>query len=323
MFVIEGDNYERQAEISCGVDCFNRENRHISKCIIITGMSGGGKSTALKVLEDIGFYTIDNIPPAILPQIIDMLGTHEAAVNMGVAVVIDVRGGTLLGDFEDVIKALKSELSLVKVIFLDASDEILIRRYETTRRRHPLGVDLPLSEMILKERTMVAPVRELADVVINTSHLSIQELKEAILRSIGVIDVEPSVIITSFGYKYGIPSDSDYVLDVRFLENPFYCPQLRDLTGVEPEVQEYLLSFRETVVFYDESLRLIKLILPLYRRTGKPQVHITIGCTGGRHRSVAYAEWLARQLSADGEKCIVRHRDIGKDKEKIGDVVAG
>jgi len=323
MFVIEGDNYERQAEISCGVDCFNRENRHISKCIIITGMSGGGKSTALKVLEDIGFYTIDNIPPAILPQIIDMLGTHEAAVNMGVAVVIDVRGGTLLGDFEDVIKALKSELSLVKVIFLDASDEILIRRYETTRRRHPLGVSLPLSEMILKERMMVAPVRELADVVINTSHLSIQELKEAILRSIGVIDVEPSVIITSFGYKYGIPSDSDYVLDVRFLENPFYCPQLRDLTGVEPEVQEYLLSFRETVVFYDESLRLIKLILPLYRKTGKPQVHITIGCTGGRHRSVAYAEWLARQLSADGEKCIVRHRDIGKDKEKIGDVVAG
>ena len=158
MFVIEGDNYERQAEISCGVDCFNRENRHISKCIIITGMSGGGKSTALKVLEDIGFYTIDNIPPAILPQIIDMLGSHEAAVNMGIAVVMDVRGGTLLGDFEGVIKALKNKLSLVKVIFLDASDEILIRRYETTRRRHPLGVDLPLSEMILKERTMVAPV---------------------------------------------------------------------------------------------------------------------------------------------------------------------
>ncbi|MFY9516992.1 MAG: RNase adapter RapZ, partial [Acetomicrobium sp.] len=150
MFVIEGDNYERQAEISCGVDYLDHKNRRISKCIIITGMSGGGKSTALKVLEDIGFYTIDNIPPAILPQIIDMLGTHEAAVNMGVAVVIDVRGGTLLGDFEDVIKALKSELSLVKVIFLDASDEILIRRYETTRRRHPLGVSLPLSEMILK-----------------------------------------------------------------------------------------------------------------------------------------------------------------------------
>jgi len=298
-------------------------NKTIPRCIIITGMSGGGKSTALKVLEDIGFYVIDNIPPAILPQLIDMLNTHEAAINNGVAAVIDVRGGVLLKGFESVTKALRDKLPLVRVIFLDASDEILIRRYETTRRRHPLGVDLPLSEMISKERAMVAPVRELADIVINTSHLSIHELKDAILKSVGIIDTEPSVIITSFGYKYGIPSDSDYVFDVRFLENPFYCPSLRDLTGMDREVQEYLLKFSETVQFYNESLQFIKLVLPLYRKTGKPQVHITIGCTGGRHRSVAYAEWLAKHLSDEGEKCIVRHRDIDKDKEKIGDVIAG
>lgn len=320
---IEGKNNKRQIDIPCNNHNEEHEKQGISKCIIITGMSGGGKSTALKILEDIGFYAIDNIPPAILPQLIDMLKTHEAAVNNGIVAVIDVRGGILLKGFEDVITTLKSKVSLVKVIFLDAGDEILIRRYETTRRRHPLGKDLPLSVMISKERSVVAPVRELADVVIDTSNLSIQELKDALLKSLGMMDAEPSVIITSFGYKYGIPSDCDYVFDVRFLENPFYCPPLRNLTGVDVEVQEYLLNFTETEKFYNESLRLIKLILPLYRKTGKPQVHIGVGCTGGRHRSVAYSEWLAKVLSADGEKCIIRHRDIEKDKEKVSDVVAG
>jgi UPF0042 nucleotide-binding protein len=285
----------------------------IKRCVIITGMSGSGKSTALRILEDMGFFPIDNIPPAALPQVLDLLRSHDSATLHGVVAVTDARGGALLEGFEDVVTRLRSYIPMIKVIFLDASDDSLVRRYEQTRRRHPMGAELALSEAIAKERKTLAPIREIADMVVDTTELSIQDLRNMLLAALAMDQAQPTVIISSFGYKYGIPSDSDFVFDVRFLENPFYVPQLRHLSGKDEAVQDYLLKAPGTIDFMKRCIDLITFSLPLYRYTGKIQVHIAFGCTGGRHRSVAIAEWLAKHFLERGEKCFVNHRDIEKE----------
>jgi UPF0042 nucleotide-binding protein len=282
----------------------------VSRCIIITGMSGSGKSTALHMLEDLGYYAIENIPPTLLPQLIQVLGKHEEAVQNGVAAVVDVRGESLLQDLLAVIENLRRRGLDIRVIFLDASDSSLVKRFEETRRRHPLSCDSTILEAIELERVELAQIHELADAVVNTSEMSLSLLRNEILAKIEISEGPLSIIFTSFGFKHGIPADSDYVIDVRFLPNPFYESSLRNLSGKDRRVQDFITSSGEIVDFVDQLALLLQKVFSLYRNTGKNQIHIAVGCTGGRHRSVAVTEWLGSRFP---ESSIVRHRDIEKE----------
>ena len=282
----------------------------VSRCVIITGMSGGGKSTALHMLEDLGYYAIENIPPTLLPQLIHVLGKHEEAVQNGVAAVVDVRGDSLLNNLLVVIGNLRKRGLDVRVIFLDASDSTLVKRFEETRRRHPLSSDSTIMEAINMERVELIHTLEIADAVIDTSVMSIAQLRNEILAKVDISEGPLSIIFTSFGFKHGIPVDSDYVIDVRFLPNPFYVSSLRNLSGKDKEVQKFITSSGEICEFVDRLILLFEKVFALYRSTGKNLIHIAIGCTGGRHRSVAVAEWLGDRFT---ENSLVRHRDIEKE----------
>jgi UPF0042 nucleotide-binding protein len=288
----------------------------VDKIVIITGMSGGGKSTALHILEDQGFFAIDNIPPSLLPQLIEVLGRHRAAVLHGVVAVVDIRGDDLLRDIEAVMESLKRRLGSVTLLFMDASDSALIRRFESTRRRHPLGPDLSTQEGIQRERESLGPLKEAADVVLDTTGLNVSELRARVLESLGTPPGRLTLFLTSFGYKHGIPQDCDYLVDVRFLGNPYYEPNLRALSGRDPEVVEFVFKTSPAATeFLKRQQELFELLVPLYEGTGKTQIHIAVGCTGGRHRSVAVAEWFAARFGKSGHACVVRHRDI--DKEQV------
>ena len=288
--------------------------QRVRRCVIITGMSGGGKSTALHMLEDRGMYAIDNSPPALLPQLFSVLSRHEGAVQNGVAAVVDVRGDRLLKDLFSVIEMLRKKGVSVTVLFLDASEKVLLQRFEKTRRRHPLASDISIIEAIGIERVELSPILEWADSIIDTSDTDLAGLREKLGCELDVSPVIPIVLFTSFGFKYGIPQDSDYVFDVRFLPNPYYVSELRPLSGKSEKVQTYMESFAETEEFIAKLLNLLEFAFPLYANTGKHQMQIAIGCTGGRHRSVAIVEKIARDFTSG--KCMVRHRDI--DKEQVG-----
>jgi UPF0042 nucleotide-binding protein len=285
----------------------------VQRCIIITGMSGGGKSTALHMLEDRGMYAIDNIPPALLPQLLSVLSRHEGAVQSGVAAVVDVRGNRLLRDLFSVIDLLRKKSIAVTVLFLDASDSILLQRFEKTRRRHPLASDASILEAIGMERVEMSPVLEWADCIIDTTDMDLAQLRGKLGEELDVSPGTPMVLFTSFGFKYGIPPDGDYVFDVRFLPNPYYVPELRPLSGKSEKVQDFMDSFTETGEFLFKVMNLLEFVFPLYANTAKHQMQIAIGCTGGRHRSVALTEKLARDFTAG--MCMIRHRDV--DKEQV------
>jgi len=288
----------------------------VDNVIVITGMSGGGKSTALHILEDQGFFAIDNIPPSLLPQLVEVLGRHRAAMDHGVVAVVDIRGDDLLADLEAVVTMLKRRLRNVTLLFMDASDAALIRRFESTRRRHPLGPNLSTLEGILRERESLAPLKEAADVVLDTTGLNLPELRGRVLESLGTPPGRLTVFLTSFGYKHGIPQDCDYLVDVRFFANPFYEPELRAGSGKDEKVVEFILKASPVAgEFLRRQQALFEFMIPLYEGTGKSQVHIAVGCTGGRHRSVAATEWFARALEQSGHSCVVRHRDI--DREQV------
>ena len=288
----------------------------VDNVIVITGMSGGGKSTALHILEDQGFFAIDNIPPSLLPQLVEVLGRHRAAMDHGVVAVVDIRGDDLLADLEAVVAMLKRRLRNVTLLFMDASDAALIRRFESTRRRHPLGPNLSTLEGIHRERESLALLKEAADVVLDTTGLNLPELRGRVLESLGTPPGRLTVFLTSFGYKHGIPQDCDYLVDVRFFANPFYEPELRAGSGKDEKVVEFILKASPVAgEFLRRQQALFEFMIPLYEGTGKSQVHIAVGCTGGRHRSVAATEWFARALEQGGHPCVVRHRDI--DREQV------
>ena len=288
----------------------------VDNVIVITGMSGGGKSTALHILEDQGFFAIDNIPPSLLPQLVEVLGRHRAAMDHGVVAVVDIRGDDLLADLEAVVAMLKRRLRNVILLFMDASDAALIRRFESTRRRHPLGPNLSTLEGIHRERESLALLKEAADVVLDTTGLNLPELRGRVLESLGTPPGRLTVFLTSFGYKHGIPQDCDYLVDVRFFANPFYEPELRAGSGKDEKVVEFILKASPVAgEFLRRQQALFEFMIPLYEGTGKSQVHIAVGCTGGRHRSVAATEWFARALEQGGHSCVVRHRDI--DREQV------
>lgn len=284
----------------------------IKRCVIITGMSGGGKSSALNVFEDQGYYVIDNLPPILLPQLLDVLTSNQSAVSNGVAAVVDVRSEDLLNELENVLHHVREKVDKLDMLFVDATDEFLVRRFETTRRRHPLASDTTILGGISRERLLLKTIHEQADVVIDTSGLKSPEFKKKLLEIMGMRVDRPVVIISSFGFKYGIPQDSDYILDVRFLPNPNYVKELQMLSGRDKPIHDYLNSFDSLDKFVVRAISLLDFVVSVYCNTGKKQVHIAIGCTGGRHRSVAVAEMLASCMQKNGNKTVIEHRDIDK-----------
>ncbi|WP_167759441.1 RNase adapter RapZ [Mycobacterium sp. PS03-16] len=282
--------------------------------VLVTGLSGAGRGTAAKVLEDLGWYVADNLPPELIARMVE-LGLAAGSRITQLAVVMDVRSRGFTGDLDWVRKDLATRNITPRVLFLEASDDILVRRYEQNRRSHPLQGGQTLAEGIARERTLLAPVRASADLVIDTSTLSVPALRESIERAFGSeTRAHTSVTVESFGYKYGLPMDADTVMDVRFLPNPHWVDALRPHTGQHPDVRDYVLGQPGAEEFLDTYHRLLGVVIDGYRREGKRYMTVAIGCTGGKHRSVAMAEALAGRLQGGDELTVrVLHRDLGRE----------
>ncbi len=281
---------------------------------LVTGLSGAGRSTAAKVLEDLGWYVVDNLPPELISTMVD-LGERSRAGITRVAVVMDVRSRAFTGDLASVIRDLDGRGTKPRVLFLEASDALLIRRFEQVRRSHPLQGEGRLSDGIAAERALLAPLRAEADLVIDTTSLSVHDLRATIEQAFGTETSSTTrVTVLSFGYKYGLPMDADLVVDVRFLPNPHWIPELRESTGRDAEVRDYVLGQEGARDFLDQYHQLLRLISGGYRREGKRYLTVAVGCTGGKHRSVAISEELARRLAEqDGLSVRVEHRDLGRE----------
>jgi RNase adapter protein RapZ len=274
--------------------------------MILTGMSGAGRTHAAGVLGDLGWYVVDNLPPQLLGGLVAMVGREP---HDRVAAVVDVRGGEFFQDLDAVVDDLSERGIPVRLVFLDASDEVLVRRFEEARRPHPLQRDGTLLEGIGRERALLGALRDRADLTIDTSKLNVHELRETITAEVGVHDIPLTVNVVSFGYRNGLPSDADFVADVRFLHNPHWIPALRPLTGLDPAVKEFVLGSEGAQEFVAQYASLLGEVLGLYRSYDKHSVTIGIGCTGGKHRSVAISEALGEALRAQGLQVRVTHRD--------------
>ena len=280
--------------------------------MIISGLSGSGKSTAMKALEDSGYYCIDNMPATLIPTFIELCQHSTRGVSK-VAIVVDIRGKEFLEDFQKRIQNLRKKGHDVKIIFLESANDILIRRYSETRRSHPVGKEqgLPLPEAVKKERGEMAFLREIADEVIDTSDLTVHQLRDSIMeRLMPSPTKQMKTTLLSFGYSYGLPAEADIVMDVRLLPNPFFVRELRALTGKDKEVKDYVLKQEETATFLQQFSEMIKYLIPLYEKEGKSYLTIAVGCTGGKHRSVVITEQLATMVGQQGKEITVRHRDI-------------
>ena len=281
--------------------------------IIVTGLSGAGKSRAVDALEDIGFYCVDNIPPKLIPTFYDLFQQSKSGFQH-VAVVTDIRGGNMFDSLLETLDLLKEDGKAYKVLFLDANDLVLINRFKETRRKHPLAQNAQgLEQAVKQEREILKPVRERADYMIDTSYLSPAQLKERI-SNLFLGDSSAALMINcvSFGFKYGIPAEADLVFDVRCLPNPYYVEDLKNLTGIDEPVRSYVMKWDQTQGFIKRWLDLIDYMIPLYCNEGKSQLVVAIGCTGGHHRSVALAQLLYNHLLENGRRTSVHHRDIRK-----------
>lgn len=282
--------------------------------IIVTGMSGAGKTRAMHAMEDIGFFCVDNLPPELIPVFYDLCTKSEGLSNR-VAVVTDTRGGELFKAFFSASETLKREKKPYKILFLDSSDTVLVNRFKETRRKHPLVDDLngSLDQAVKLEREMLKPVKECSDFVINTSGVSPSQLKSRITK-LFLTSTNDSMIVhcISFGFKYGIPMESDLMFDVRCLPNPFYDEELRYQTGLDKPVRDFVMEKEETQGFVKRFTDMVDYMLPLYNKEGKSQLVISVGCTGGHHRSVALAQYMCDYLNSKGIKSSITHRDIKK-----------
>ena len=281
--------------------------------VVVTGVSGGGRSTVARALENVGFYVVDNLPQAL------MLDMAELAYKAGgparlTAMVLDVRSRAFSTDLAGATNALRERGFAPRVVFVDADDDVLIRRFESVRRSHPLQGDGRLADGITAERKLLEEAREQADVIIDTSHLNVNQLRRRIEEMFGGEDARRlRVTVLSFGFKYGLPPDADFVMDARFLPNPFWVPELRDHTGREEAVSEYVLGQRGAVTFVETYARLITATVPGFEREGKRYLTVAVGCTGGKHRSVAIAEELASRLREARVSAHAVHRDLGRE----------
>jgi RNase adapter protein RapZ len=281
---------------------------------VVTGLSGAGRSTAAKCLEDLGWFVVDNLPPELISTMVELGAKAQGAVTR-VAVVMDVRSRAFTDDLASIIRGLDASGYKPRVLFLEATDDVLVRRFEQVRRGHPMQGDGRLIDGIKAERDLLGPLREDADLVLDTSTLSVHQLRAKIEDAFGTdMATSTKVTVLSFGYKYGIPMDADLVMDVRFLPNPFWIPELKDLTGKDADVRNYVLTQEGAEEFLDRYHELLRLIGAGYRREGKRYLTLAIGCTGGKHRSVAISEELSKRL-ADEDRMAVKvfHRDLGRE----------
>jgi len=285
--------------------------RDARQLVILTGLSGSGKSTILKTFEDLGFYCVDNLPVELIPTF-GVLHMDSSGEIQRAALLVDAREGEQIKRLPAMLRELKRGENAT-LVFIEATDEALLMRFSETRRPHPLGHGRPIREVLRHERELMAPIRKLADVVIDTTKFNVHELRQFITGRFKKSDHKPLLIsLVSFGYRYGIPSDADLVFDVRFLPNPHFVPRLRRYSGKDPRVARYIRSFPQTGVFLRRIEALLGFLLPHYIREGKSYLTIAIGCTGGRHRSVTLAEAMRRALARHGYAAKVVHRDVNK-----------
>ena len=288
--------------------------------VVVTGMSGGGKSSALKMLEDAGFYCVDNLPVSLIEKFMELIATPDSEITK-VALGLDVRAGQAFSETTSILQKQKEKGYEFEILFMDASDAALVKRYKETRRVHPLAAEGRVEDGIREEREMLSGIRKQADFVIDTSNLLTRELKEELDRIFVQNEEYNSLIITllSFGFKYGIPADADLVFDVRFLPNPFYYEEMRPLTGNDAMVHDYVMGFDVAKEFLKKLTDMTKFLIPNYISEGKNQLVIAVGCTGGKHRSVTLALELYEALKDNQEYAIkIEHRDIGKDAKRAG-----
>jgi UPF0042 nucleotide-binding protein len=279
--------------------------------VILTGLSGSGKSTVLKAFEDLGFYCVDNLPVDLIPTFSE-LHTHSGGEVERAALLVDAREGEQFQRLPAIYRKLRREHA-AELVFIEASDEALLRRFSETRRPHPLGRNLPVREGLRRERELMAPIRKLADVVLDTTKFNVHELRQFITERFRNPDRRPLLVsLVSFGYRYGIPADADLVFDVRFLPNPHFVPRLRKYSGKDRRVSRYIRSFPQTGEFLRRAEGLLTYLIPHYIREGKSYLTIAFGCTGGHHRSVTLAEAVRRSLERRGYAAKVVHRDIDK-----------
>jgi UPF0042 nucleotide-binding protein len=284
------------------------------RLIIVTGVSGSGRASAMRVLEDLGFYCVDNLPVALAPNVA-MLATGRDPALKGVALGVDSRERLFFPQWPRIFAELDADGIHPEVIFLDASDDVLARRYSESRRPHPMAASgATVAESIRMERLALAEMRERANRVIDTTTLTVHELREVVTAAVlgAGAGSRMSVSLVSFGYKYGLPVGMDVVLDVRFIPNPFFVPELRPLTGTDPRVHEYVMAQPESLRFIDEVGRLLDFLIPLYQREGKSYLMVGLGCTGGRHRSPVLARELMKRLESGGFASTVRDHDIAR-----------
>lgn len=282
----------------------------MTNLLIISGLSGSGKSTAANVLEDLGYYCVDNIPPTLLPNFIELCENSDKGISK-VALVIDIRERVSFGSAPEVIEEFKKKGYPVDMIFLESSDEILVKRYKETRRKHPLSDDGNILDGISREREMLAELKKLSSYTIDTSELNVHELSDIIKNKFKTANNQNILLnIISFGFKHGIPNDADMIFDVRFLPNPHFVESLKDLNGTDKDVVEYIMAKDQSTEFMEKIIEFLQYLIPNYEKEGKSYLTIAIGCTGGKHRSVAITEKLADHF--DYLSPITRHRDISK-----------
>lgn len=281
--------------------------------VVVTGMSGGGKSTALKMLEDAGFYCVDNLPVSLIEKFMELISMPNSEISK-VALGLDVRADQSFADATRILTQLKEKGHQFEILFMEADERTLIKRYKETRRVHPLAVDGRVEDGVRKERQVLENIRKSADYVIDSSHLLTRELKEELDRIFVNNEEYNSLMVTimSFGFKYGIPADADLVFDVRFLPNPFYIDELKVQTGNDKAVQDYVMNFQESQMFLDKLEDMVQFLMPNYIKEGKYRLVIAIGCTGGKHRSVTLANELYKRMKNQGHYGIkIYHRDVG------------
>ncbi|MBA4394345.1 MAG: RNase adapter RapZ [Desulfobacca sp.] len=281
------------------------------RLVVISGLSGSGKSTALKAFEDIGFFCIDNLPATLLPRFLELRDQISREV-IKIALVMDLRGKDFLAKFPKIFQEIKRKGYLIEVLFLEADEEMLIRRFSQTRRHHPLGDHRILSSTIRLENKKMAPIKRLATYCLDTSQFNVHQLREEILRLFSKVaqPVKMTMNLISFGYKYGLPNEADIVMDVRFLPNPFFISELKELDGNQKPVIDYIMKWKETKIFLKDFYALISFLIPQYQKEGKSQLTIAVGCTGGRHRSVTIINALSDFLKKQKLLMNIRHRDI-------------
>lgn len=283
--------------------------------VIVTGLSGAGKTETIRNLEDLGFFCVDNLPPTLIPKFAEACYQTDGRIDK-IALVIDIRGGKFFDDLFETLNYLKKKKYSYEILFLDASDEVLIKRFKESRRKHPLAPDGRILNGVNLERNKLSEVRDRADNIIDTSNMAPRELRATITKIFeekGQIETELIITVVSFGFKYGIPVDSDLVFDVRFLPNPFYIPELKQFSGLDKPVSDYVMNYDVSKSFIKKLSDMLEFLIPNYIKEGKRQLIVSIGCTGGRHRSVTISKFVYESLMNQGHNVNIDHRDIEED----------